>query len=165
MAQQLKTKKFNVLPGQLFCRFDDQDKFQTVTDTTDNGFTECQRKQLQSIGISPVSLHTFMKILKSNILEACKVQVDCLKGSESDSYDKNYIKQKVNDLVRLQQVMKEKSKTASYSEEIQILTLVSECTVQNILITLNILFELHMKSKVGEILAKPAPKKRKNYHH
>ena len=44
MAQQLETKKFNVLPGQLFCRFDDQDKFQTVTDTTDNGFTECQRK-------------------------------------------------------------------------------------------------------------------------
>ena len=43
-----------------------------------------------------------MKILKSNILEACKVQVDCLKGSESDSYDKNYMKQKVNDLVRLQ---------------------------------------------------------------
>ena len=27
MAQQLETKKFNVLPGQLFCRFDDQDKF------------------------------------------------------------------------------------------------------------------------------------------
>ena len=75
------------------------------------------------------------------------------------------MKQKVNDLVRLQQVMKEKSKTVSYSEQIQILTLVSECTVQNILITLNILFELHMKSKVGEILAKPAPTKRKNYHH
>ena len=37
-----------------------------------------------------------------------------------------------------------------------------ECTVQNILMSLNTLFELHMKSKkVGGILAKPAPKKGK----
>ena len=49
---------------------DDQDKFQSVKDT-DNEFTECQtpRKKLQSLGISPVSLHTFMKTLKSNISE------------------------------------------------------------------------------------------------
>ena len=41
-----------------------------------------------------------------------------------------------------------------------------ECTVQNILISLNTLFELHMKSKtVGETLAKPALEKRKSYHH
>ena len=59
---------------------DDQDKIQSVTDT-DNEFTECQtpRKKLQSIGISPVSLHAFMKTLKSDISEAYKVQVDCLK--------------------------------------------------------------------------------------
>ena len=37
-----------------------------------------------------------------------------------------------------------------------------EFTVQNILMSLNTLYELHMKSKkVGEILAKPAPKKGK----
>ena len=50
---------------------DDQDKFQSLTDT-DNEFIECQtsRKKLQSIGISPVSLHAFMKTLKSNISEA-----------------------------------------------------------------------------------------------
>ena len=50
---------------------DDQDKFQSVKDT-DNEFTECQtpRKKPQSIGISPVSLHAFMKTLKSNISEA-----------------------------------------------------------------------------------------------
>ena len=85
---------------------DDQDKFQSVTDT-DNEFTECQtpRKKLQSIGISPVSLHAFMKTLKSNISEAYKVQVDCLKDSESDSYDKNDMKEKVNDLVRLKERM------------------------------------------------------------
>ena len=61
---------------------DDQDKVQSVTDT-DNEFTECQtpRKKLQSIGISPVSLHAFMKTFKSNISEVYKVQVDCLKDS------------------------------------------------------------------------------------
>ena len=76
MARQLKTKTINVAPGQLFCRqcqlsfcqgqthcIDDQDKFQSVTDT-DNEFTEFQRprKKLQSIAISPVSLHAFMKL-------------------------------------------------------------------------------------------------------
>ena len=40
---------------------DDQDKFQSVKDT-DNEFNEC--------GISPVSLHAFMKTLKSNISDA-----------------------------------------------------------------------------------------------
>ena len=121
MAQQLKPKKW-----QTHC-IDDQDKFQSVTDT-DNEFTECQtpRKKLQSIGISPVSLHAFMKTLKSNISEAYKVQVDCLKDFESDSYDKNYMKEKLNDLVRLHEAMQEKLKTASYSEQIQVLTLVPD---------------------------------------
>ena len=40
-----------------------------------------------------------MKILKSNISEAYKVQVDCLKDSEYDSYDQNDMKESVNDLV------------------------------------------------------------------
>ena len=83
-----------------------------------------------------------MKTLKRDISEACKVRVE-----ESDSYDKNDMKKKVNDLVRLHKAMQEKLKTASYSEQIQILTLVPECTVQNILMSLNTLFELHMKSK------------------
>ena len=37
-----------------------------------------------------------------------------------------------------------------------------ECTVQNTLISLNTLFEI---KKAGKILAKPAPEKRKSYHH
>ena len=47
--------KVNFCQRQTHC--DDQDKFQSVTDT-ENEFTECQtrRKKLQSIGISPVSL-------------------------------------------------------------------------------------------------------------
>ena len=86
--------KLHFCQRQTHC-IDDQDKFQSVKDT-DNEFTECQtpRKKLQSIGISPASLHAFMKTLKSNISDACKVKVDCLKDSESDSYDKNDIKRK-----------------------------------------------------------------------
>ena len=55
MAQQLKTKNINLIPGQLFYRqckakflleaethcIDDEDKVQSVIDT-DNEFTECQ---------------------------------------------------------------------------------------------------------------------------
>ena len=83
-------------------------------------------KQLQSIGISLVSLHAFMKNLKSNILEAYKTQVDCLKYSESDSYDKSDMKEKVNDLVRFHEAMQERLKTASHSEQIQIHILVPD---------------------------------------
>ena len=51
-----------------------------------------------------------MKSLKSNISEAYKVQVDCLKNSDPDLYEKNN--------------MREKKKAASYLEQIQIFTLV-----------------------------------------
>ena len=126
MVQQLKTKKFNVVPRQLYCR-QCKAKFQPVTDT-DTEFTKRQtpRKKLQLIGILPASLHTFMKILKSDILEAYKVQVDCLKDSQSDFYNKNDMKKKANDLIRLHEAMKEKLETVSYSEQIQILTLVPD---------------------------------------
>ena len=60
-----------------------------------------------------------MKTLKSDISEAYKAQVDCLKDSESDSYDKNDMKESGNDLVRLHKVMQEKLKTLLYSEQIQ----------------------------------------------
>ena len=49
-----------------------------------------------------------------------------MQDSEFDSYDKNDMKGKVNGLVRLRKVMQEKLKTASYSEQIQILTLVPD---------------------------------------
>ena len=115
--------KINFCQRQTKC-IDDQDKFQSVKDTG-NEFTECQTpgKKLQSIGISPVSLHAFMKTLKGNISEVYKVQVNCLKDSDSDFYDKNDMKEKVNDLVRLQKAMQGKSKTVSYSDPIQIFTL------------------------------------------
>ena len=65
-----------------------------------------------------------MKTLKRNISESYKVQDDCFKDSESDPYDKNDMKGKMNDFVRLHEAMQEKLKKASYSEQIQILTLV-----------------------------------------
>ena len=67
-----------------------------------------------------------MKTLKHNISEVYKVQVECLKVSESDSYDKTEMKEKVNDLVRLHEVIQEKLKTESYSEQFQIVTLVPD---------------------------------------
>ena len=67
-----------------------------------------------------------MKTLKNSISEAYKAQVDYLKDSEPDSYDKNDMKEKVNELVRVHKAMQEKLKIASYSEQIQILTLVPD---------------------------------------
>ena len=71
-------------------------------------------KKFQSISISPVSLHAFMKTLKSDISKAPKVQVDGLNNSESYCYDKNDMQEKVNVLVTLQEAMQEKLNTASY---------------------------------------------------
>ena len=47
-------------------------------------------------------------------------------NSESDSHDKNFKKDKAKDMVRLHKAIQEKLKTASYSEQIQILTLVPD---------------------------------------
>ena len=70
--------KLNFCQRQTHC-IDNQNKLQSVADT-DNEFTDTNTKEnLQLIGISPVSLHAFMKTLKSDISEAYKVQVDCLK--------------------------------------------------------------------------------------
>ena len=154
--------KINLCWRQTKC-IDGQDKFQSVKDT-DNEFTEYQtpRKKIQSIGISPVSLHTIMKTLKNNISEAWKVQVDCLNNLESDSYDKNDMQKKVNVLVRLHEAMQEKSKTASYSEPIQILTLVPDkwsrmyCS-EYFNVFEYLVWTLQEIKKVGGILAKPAP--------
>ena len=54
------------------------------------------------------------------------------------------MKEKVDDLVWFHKAMQKKLKTASYSEQIQKQCL--EWTVQNISMSLNTLFERHMKS-------------------
>ena len=85
---------------------------------------------------------------------------------ELDSYDKNDMKEKVNDLVRLHKAMQEKLKTASYSEQIQILTLVPDKWSRMYCSEYFNVFEYlvwtsHEIKKLGGILAKPAPKKEK----
>ena len=52
-----------------------------------------------------MKLDKIMNTIKSNISEAYKVQADCWEDSESDSYDKNDMKEKVNELVRLHEAM------------------------------------------------------------
>ena len=97
-----------------------------------------------------VSAYTLFENFKERYFRGIQSTSWLFENSEPDSYDKNDMKEKVDNLVRLHKAMQEKLKTASYSEQIQILTLVIndlECTVQNILMSLNTLFELHMKSK------------------
>ena len=77
---------------------------------------------------------------------------------------------KMNDLVRLHEAMQEKLKTASYSEQIQVLTVVPNKWSRMYCSKYFNIFEClagtsHEINKVGRILAKPAPKKRKNYNH
>ena len=118
----------------------------------------------QGISSNQLAFQAFMKTLKSNISEVYKLQAD------SDSYDKDDMKKKVNDLVRSHEAMKEKLKTASYSEQIQILILVPEKWSRMYCSEYFNVFEYlvstsHEIKKAGETLEKPTPKKRKNYHH
>ena len=111
-------------------------------------------------------MQKWMNTIKSDISEACKVQVDCLEDSESDSYDKNYMKEKANELVRLYKAMQEKLRTESYSEQIQVLTLVPDKWSRKYCSGYFNVFEYlawtaHENKKVRGISAKPAPKKEK----
>ena len=73
-------------------------------------------------------------------------------------------------LVRLHEAMQKKLKTASYSEPIQILTLVPNKWFRMYCSEYFKIFEYlvwtsHEIKKVGEILSRHAPEKRKSYHH
>ena len=73
--------------------------------------------------------------------------------SESDSYNKNIIKEKANELVRFHKAVKEKLKTPSYflkKSDSHFGTCRPESTVQNILMSMNTFWELHKKSKKYE---------------
>ena len=99
-----------------------------------------------------------MKTLKSNISEAYKVQIDCLKDSESDSYDKNDMKEKVNDLVRLHKAMQEKSKPKywPWSDKWSRIYCLEYFNVFGYLVWIS--YEI---KNIGRTLAKLAPKKGK----
>ena len=79
------------------------------------------------------------------------------------------MKEKVNNLVTLHETMQEKLKTASYSEQIQILTLVADkwsrmYYSEYFKVFGYLVWTSDGTKKIGTILAKPAPKKRKSYH-
>ena len=76
------------------------------------------------------------------------------------------MEEKVNDLVRLHKTTQEKSKTASYSEQIEILSLVPDKWSRMFCSDYFNVFQClvwtsHGIKKVGGTLAKPAPKKGK----
>ena len=89
-----------------------------------------------------------------------------MNNSDSDCSDKNDMKEKVNHLVRLDKAMQEKIKTASYSEQLRILTLVPDkwswmyCSEYVDVFEYLVWTSCDIK-KVDKILAKPAPKKGK----
>ena len=90
--------------------------------------------------------------------------------SGSDSYDKNDMQEKGNVLVRLHEAMQEKLKAASYSESIESLILVPNKWSRMYCSEYFIKFEYFIETsyeikRVDGILAKPAPKKRKSFHH
>ena len=87
-----------------------------------------------------------------------------MNNSDSDYYDKNDMQKKVNVLVKLHEAMQEKLKAASYSEPIQILTLVPNiwsrmyCS-EYFNILEYVVWTSHEIKNVVEILAKPATEK------
>ena len=123
------------------------------------------KEKLQSIRISPVSLHAFTN-LKEQYFKSIQSTSWPFENDESDSYDKNDAKEKVKDLVRLRKAMQAKLKTASYSERIQILTLVPDkwmdCS-EYFNVFEYLVWASHEIKTVGGILAKPASEKGKNY--
>ena len=66
---------------------------------------------------------------------------------QSDPCDKNDMQKKVNVLVRLHETMQEKLKTASYSDPIQIVTLVPDKWSRMYCLEYFNILELRMKSK------------------
>ena len=106
-----------------------------------------------------------MKTLK-RYFRSTQITSWLFQNSLSDSYDKNDMKEKINELVRLHKAIQEKIKAALYSEQIQIFTLVPDKWSRMYCLEYFNVFEYlvwtsHEIKKVGGILAKPAPKKGK----
>ena len=106
---------------------------------------------VQSIGISPVNLHAFMKTLESNISKAYKVQVAWKFHSLILMINMMWKRNWMTWLSSARQCKKNwkqhyiqnKSKFLPWYPINGL-----EFTVQNIWMSLNTLFELHMKSKM-----------------
>ena len=138
MAQQLKTKYINVIPGQLFCR-QCKTKFLLETDLLhlwSRQSSICYRYWQWINWMSnteekaPINWHFTCQLaricenFKEHYFRSIQSISWLFENSESYSYDKNDMKEKINNLVRLHKTMQQKLNTASYSEQIQTLTLV-----------------------------------------
>ena len=183
MTQQLKTKNINAVPGKLFCR-QCKDKSLLETDSLywwSRQISICYRYWQWNHRMSytkekaPINWHfTQLTRIYENFKELYFRSIQStswlFENSESDSYDKHDMKEIANDLVRLHKAMQKKLKRALYSEQIQTLTLVPDKWSRMYCSEYFNVFEYlvwtsHEIKKVGGILPKPAPKKRKNYHH
>ena len=167
-----------VVPGQLFCR-NCKAKFLLATDSLywwSKLSSICYRKGSEFTDVTkenaPFNWHFVCHFtwiyenFKEQYFKSIQSTSWLLENLESDSYDKNDMKQKVNDLVRLYKAMQEKFKTRSYSEQIQILTLVPDKWSWMYWSEYFNVFEypvwtLDEIKNVGELLIKPVPKKGK----
>ena len=136
---------------------------------------------LETVGVSPLNLHGVLQhsratsakqkldkvvaTYKSTTAEAYDVSKDVLNTSDS-VFEESDAHWKAAELERLHDAMREKLKTASYPEKIQILTLIldkwsREYISKQFDVSEYLIETARELKKVGGILAKPAPKKGK----
>ena len=135
---------------------------------------------LEAVGVSLVNLHgvpysratsakqklgKVVDAYKSTIAEAYNVSKDVLDTSDS-VFEESDVQWKAAKLEQLRDAMREKLKTDSSAEKIQILTLIPdkwsrECAVKQFDVREYVILTAPGLKKVGGILAKPSPKKRK----
>ena len=139
-------------------------------------------KSLETVGVSPVNLHGALQHSRatsakqildkvvdkytSTIAEAYNVSKDVL--DTSDSVFEESDEWKAAELERLHNVMREKLKTASYPEKIEILTLIPDKWSRDYAskqfdVGEYLIRAARESKKVGGILAKHAPKKVKDF--
>ena len=103
---------------------DDQGKVQSVTDTDNEFIIKHQGKRSNQLAFT-CQLTRIYENFKEKYVRSLQSTDWLFENSESNSYDKNDVKGKVHDLVSLQKAMQGRLKTASYSGQIQVLTLLT----------------------------------------
>ena len=132
MAQQLKAK-YHIVPGQLFCHqcsvrlyfrqrethcIDDRDKVQSAADT-DNEFSDCEFNEFTNTQEkAPINWHFTCQLtriyenFKEQYFRSIQSTTSLFQNSESDSYEKNDMKEKVNEVGQVAQANARKIKTS-----------------------------------------------------
>ena len=171
---------------------DSDNNSQHITDMSDQEFDECEtpkkklNSSLQAIGVSPIDplhavaqhsriIHAKSKLdkvvdkLKNNLSEAYAIEINQMDDSNNEiQIDQVELKEKAEELDRLHNAMREKLKTATYAEKLQILTLVPEkwsrqyCS-QYFNVSEYLVRKARELKKAGGILNKPNPKRGKTF--